>query len=252
MKQFITKHQQSVSGVLSGWDRILFRGSYRILCVASGMMKYLWHVSVLLKNFGDHAEAMTRTLLEASQEAAHRCQRPIIYLPSSAARKEDIARRLLRENPVDAGLVCVLKCVEPCMSYEIYRNRAKKILELKPRMRKCKFIYHYWIDPRFGFMSARIQTWFPFSTQICVNGREWLSRRMDKIGLPYKRYENSFPWIDDRQWKGKTALLVSNKPRNWPWFQTVEPIGMIEIPFKQHMKRTIYFARGIGYQPVAR
>ncbi len=67
-----------------------------------------------------------------------------------------------------------------------------------------------------------------------------------------KQGARRFPWIDDRQWKGKTALLVSNKPRAWPWFQTVEPIGKIEIPFKQHMKRTIYFNLGIGYQPVDR
>ena len=72
-----------------------------------------------------------------------------------------------------------------------------------------------------------------------------------KLWLP-KKGALRFPWIDDRQWKGKTALLVSNKPRAWPWFQTVEPIGKIEIPFKQHMKRTIYFNRGIGYQPVDR
>jgi undecaprenyl-diphosphatase len=72
-----------------------------------------------------------------------------------------------------------------------------------------------------------------------------------KLWLP-KQGARRFPWIDDRRWQGKTALLVSNKPRAWPWFQTVEPLGKIEIPFKQHMKRTIYFNRGIGYQPVDR
>ena len=72
-----------------------------------------------------------------------------------------------------------------------------------------------------------------------------------KLWLP-KKGAQRFPWIDDRQWKDKTALLVSNKPRNWPWFQTVDPIGQIDIPFKKHLKRTIYFARGTGYQPVAR
>ncbi len=55
----------------------------------------------------------------------------------------------------------------------------------------------YWIDPRFGFMSARIQNWFPFSVQVCVNGREWLSRRMDDTGLQYERYDSGFPWIGD-------------------------------------------------------
>lgn len=216
MKQFITKHQQSVSGVLSGWDRILFRGSYRILCVASGMMKYLWHVGVLLKNFGDHAEAMTRTLLEASQEAARRCERPIVYLPSSAERKEDIARRLLRENPVAAGLVCVLKCVEPCMSYEIYRDRQNKKLELRVKRRKCLHLYHYILDPAFGLVSARIQTWFPFSIQICLNGRQWLARTMDAAGLSYRQHDNSFSWIED--FAEAQRLMDGLLKLNWPRF----------------------------------
>jgi hypothetical protein len=46
-------------------------------------------------------------------------------------------------------------------------------------------------------MSARIQTWFPFSIQVCMNGREWLARRMDEAGMDYQRYDNSFPWVDD-------------------------------------------------------
>jgi|ETNmetMinimDraft_15_1059895.scaffolds.fasta_scaffold11704_1 hypothetical protein len=216
MEQFITKHQESVSGVLSGWDRIVFRGTYRILCVASGMMKYLWHAGVLLKDFGDHAEAMTRTLLDASLEAARRHQRPIVYLSSSATRKEEVARDLLRDNPVEAGLVCVLKCVEPCMSYEIYRNRPRKKLELRVTRRKCLHLYHYFLDPAFGLIHARIQTWFPFSIQVCLNGRRWLARTMEGIGLSYRQHENSFSWIEDfhkAQWLMDGLLRV-----NWPRF----------------------------------
>lgn len=92
---------------------------------------------------------------------------------------------------------CVLTCVEPCKTYEIHRNREEKLLQLRLRLRKCKFLYHYWIDPQFGFMSARIQTWFPFSIQVCMNGREWLARRMDEAGMDYQRYDNSFPWVGD-------------------------------------------------------
>lgn len=216
MKQFITKHQECVSGVLSGWDRILFRGSYRILCVASGMMEYLWHIGVLLKNFGVHAEAMTRTLLEASQEAARQCERPNVYLQSSATRKEDVARRLLRENPVDAGLVCVLRCVEPCMSYEIYRDRQKKKLELRVKRRKCLHLYHYILDPAFGLINARIQTWFPFSVQVCLNGRQWLARTMDAAGLSYRQHENSFSWIED--FDKAQQLMDRLLDMNWPRF----------------------------------
>ena len=214
MNALIPKNAQHIRGELSGWDRIVFRGYMRVLCYANGMAGYLSRVGVLLKDFGKYAQAMTDRLIEASTAAAQEADRPVIYLPSPKIRKDEYARNIALEHGIQDGLICVLTAVEPCCGYEIYRNRAKKILELKPRMRKCKFIYHYWIDPRFGFMSARIQTWFPFSTQICVNGREWLSRRMDEIGLSYKRYENSFPWIDD--FAQAQTIMDRMLKINWP------------------------------------
>ena len=83
------------------------------------------------------------------------------------------------------------------MSYEIYRDRQAQKLDLRAVQRKCLHLYHYWIDPVFGFMHARIQTWFPFTIQVCLNGREFLARQMDQAGLAYQRHENGFSWIDD-------------------------------------------------------
>ncbi len=185
-----------------------------MLCFVDGMMGYLYRAGVLLKDFGEHAQAMTGRLIEASLAAAKEAGRPVEYLESPKTRKDEYARNIALDDDIQDGLICVLTCVEPCKTYEIYRNRDKKILELKPRMRKCKFLYHYWIDPRFGFMSARIQTWFPFSIQVCINGREWLSRRMDETGLQYDRYHNGFPWIDDFA-KAQTIMDRMHKI-NWP------------------------------------
>ena len=214
MDQFTSKQGDSVIGLLSGWDRIVFRGTYRILCVARGMMEYLWQTSVLLKQFGDHAEAMTRMLMNATVETAERLERPVRYLASSGTDKEAIAREILQQSPVESGLVCILKAVEPCMSYEIHRNRETKKLELRTKQRKCLYLYHYYLDPCFGLMNARIQTWFPFSVQVCLNGREWLARRMDKAGLSYERHDNSFPWIEDFR---KAQRLFGGLLRlNWP------------------------------------
>src|SRR6266446_3367387 len=64
-------------------------------------------------------------------------------------------------------------------------------------MRKCLFVYQYWIDPVFGFMSARLQTWFPFALYVYMNGRERLARQMDRVGLPYQRHDHCFSWIED-------------------------------------------------------
>lgn len=42
-------------------------------------------------------------------------------------------------------------------------------------MRQSLFVYHYWINSVFGFMSARLQTWFPFALNVYTNGRAWLA-----------------------------------------------------------------------------
>jgi hypothetical protein len=166
---------------------LVFRGTLRMLAFAGGMARYLSRMGILLKDFGDHAQAMTDRLVQASLKRAEAAGRPVRYLASPSVRKDDYARRIAQEDGIAEGLICVLTCVEPCRSFDIYRNRQEKRLELVARHRKCKFLYHYWIDRRFGFMSARVQSWFPFSLQVCMNGREWLARRMDEKGISYTR-----------------------------------------------------------------
>jgi hypothetical protein len=74
-----------------------------------------------------------------------------------------------------------------------FRDRESKHLRLEPRHRK----YHYQIHPVFRFMHARIQTWFPFAVQICLNGREWLARSMDAKRIGHVRRDNCFTWLNN-------------------------------------------------------
>lgn len=63
---------------------------------------------------------------------------------------------------------------------------------------------------------ARIQTWFPFSIQICVNGREWLARSMDAAGTGYVRRDNYFTWLED---PARAQQLMDEQLRTaWPEF----------------------------------
>jgi hypothetical protein len=170
VQQFLAKHAGDVTGTLSGFDRLVFRGTLRMLAHRGGMMHYLQAVRVLLKDFAGHAETLTRRLKDASEDLAKRTLRPILYLPSSAIDKADKAREIARADGIEQGLICILTAVEPCQSYEIVRDRNTKTIELEPRHRKCLHFYHYQVHPIFGFMHARIQTWFPFAIQICLNG----------------------------------------------------------------------------------
>jgi hypothetical protein len=221
MQEFIAKHRDQIVGTLSGFDRLVFRGTLRSIAYQEGMRRYLWANQVLLKDFGPHVEKVSQRLKEASLAEAVRLGRPVQYLASSQVDKEQIARDIARKEGITSGLVCVLTCVEPCWSYEIYRNRETKKLELQRRYRKCLFLYHYGFHPRLGWMNARIQTWFPFPIQICLNGREWLARQMDAAGIEYVRQDNCFPWIAD----GAKAQRLMDRQRKAPWPKLLDGIA---------------------------
>lgn len=46
-------------------------------------------------------------------------------------------------------------------------------------------------------MHARLATWLPFGIQVCLNGREYLARRMKHAGIGFEQPENCFLRIDD-------------------------------------------------------
>lgn len=214
MNSFIRRYAGSVRGVLSGFDRLVLRGSLRSMAFQLGIMGYLWREQVLLKDFAKHAEQTTALLKEGSLATANKLGREIRYLPSSQTSKEDVAREIARRDGITDGLICVLSCVEPCSSFEIFRNRDTYRLEIRPRLRKCLHLYHYYRHPTFGFMHARLQTWFPFNIQVCLNGREWLARQMDRAGLAYRQRDNSFTWLEDVD--KAQALMNQQSAAHWP------------------------------------
>lgn len=214
MQRFLQKHADKFTGVLSGFDRLVLRGTLRALSYIAGMKGFLWDRQILLKDFGDFAQAATERLKSATEEHAERLGRPVVYLTSAQTSKEEVALRVAERDGVTEGLVCVIKCVEPCVGFDIHRNAEIKKLELVMRDRKCLHYYHYAIDPVFGWMNVRIQTWLPFPVQICLNGREWLARQMDREGVSYRRADNCFLGIDD--FARAQALMDRQLRTNWP------------------------------------
>ena len=68
MREFLSKHAGAVIGTLSGFDRLLFRGSLLRLAHQAGVLVYLGLVRVLLKDFAKHAAALSEQLKAASEE----------------------------------------------------------------------------------------------------------------------------------------------------------------------------------------
>jgi hypothetical protein len=67
----------------------------------------------------------------------------------------DIARR----DGVREGLICVLSALERCKAFDVRGDHKTRRLQIVRRLRKCLHFYFYFLDPEFGFMRVRLQSW---------------------------------------------------------------------------------------------
>lgn len=78
---------------------------------------------------------MTKQLKKASLQPALDIGREISYLVYSQTCKEEVGLEIAQRDHLDQGLLGILTCVEPCLSYEIYMNRDSHKLEFQHRLR---------------------------------------------------------------------------------------------------------------------
>ena len=209
--KIIDKFKDKINGILTGFDRMIIKGHILQLFSDSGKRYFLSQERVLLKDFGEYAEKITKSLKENIESITQETGRPLIYLNSSRTSKEGTAQDVLKRDPIKEGLICVLSTLEMGASLEIKKNRETKKLELKNSQRKCLHYYFYYLDKEFGFMHVKLQSWFPFSIQVYVNGREYISKQLDKAGVRYQRYDNCFIQIDDIETAQKISDGLSGK-----------------------------------------
>jgi hypothetical protein len=202
MKHFLERHGASISNTISTFDRVIFKGHLNGFFPRGAFGRYLWQRGVLLRDAGKFFERETKRIRNHIEALAAEAGRPFEYLPGasthrSGSSKEALARRVAERDGVTEGLVCVFSVLEPCRSFAVVGNRKKHRLEIVRRRRKCLHFYLYLIDPEFGWMHVRIQSWAPYEIQVYVNGREWLVRQMDRAGIGYQRSENKIVAVDD-------------------------------------------------------
>src|SRR5271163_2065613 len=117
MCKFLQDHAKSVIGMLSGWDRLRLRGTFRSIAYPDALARFLSHTKRLFKGFGAFAEQSSRQVREATAAVAERAGRPCQYLSNPGVSKERIAREIAERDKVGEGLICSLSAVEPCWSF---------------------------------------------------------------------------------------------------------------------------------------
>jgi hypothetical protein len=210
MKEFLRKHEARIHGVLSCFDRMLFRG---YLPIMSG-----WSMAQFLKAHQTDRSSIKPFLLENAERVkahaialAKQHQRPFEYL-ASPIRKEDAARKLAERDGIEHGLVCVFSVLEPCRTFSLHFQQGGVFVQ--SARRKCLHLYFYFMDRDFGLIHVRVQSWFPLQIQVYLNGHEWLARKLAAHQIRYSKHDNVFLWIEDIPRAQRCADRFAKL--NWP------------------------------------
>jgi hypothetical protein len=223
MKSFLSRFGSLVLFVLTGFDRLRLAGESRLLNHGRGVQSYLWQRKILFKDFPAHAEHLTQWLRKDTEALAQEHAVPVRYLNSPDIDKEATALELAQQERQRRGRIALLACVESCSTYHLRKNE-RGLIEPRKEPGRCLHYYHYFQHERLGLCYVRIQSWFPFSVRIGLNGRQWLYRQLEQHGVDFQRKDNLLVTVKDPI--KAQALLDEQSRTDWPTLlqELVQPI----------------------------
>ncbi len=221
---FFVKFASSIIAVLGCHDRVIFKGHLPFGDEAN-VNRFIDHtLRIKRKDFLAFAEGKAERLVTHAKDLAARHGAPYVYL-QGRHRKEDLVQQQIRERRLSEGLVCVLCCQETCRTVKLRYGdgRPRLVFTCRPQ----RVLYFYSLDPQFGLRHVRVQTWFPFTTQVYVNGHDWLARQLHEAGVGFVQHDNAFTQLDD---PARAQSLADRFPRlGWVkildrWAREVNPL----------------------------
>ena len=238
MKKFLENYGKLINGILHGPDRIILNGHIKYLYHGNNFYYFLDQEKIKLKDFKQYVLHVTDSLKTHIKQIIEKENCYAEYLNTCKTSKEEIAQRILKENPDKKGLLCVLSVVEPCYTMTVKYNQTTKKLEKKKEFRKCLHYYFYYNDREFGLMHVRLQTWLPFTIQIYINGKEYLKKQLSKENIAFTSYDNSITSVSDLQ----RAQVLADKLVEKKWARVFDHFARrinsylprIEEIFDQH------------------
>ena len=195
---FLRKHAPSIRGVLSCFDRVIFRG-YLPLSYARGLEGFLAHQGVLLKDFKTFAPQMAERLKAHVRGLVEAAGAPFRHLPKKI-RMEDEARQLARARGQTEGIVCGFSQLETCATFRLQFAQGRP--RLQRDYRRCTVLYVFLLHAVLGLIHVKLETWFPVTMQVDTRNRptyalftsclEWCPRnRLGKTREPgWKSYKS--------------------------------------------------------------
>jgi hypothetical protein len=209
---FCVKHQEAIAGVLSCFDRVIFRG-YSQLSYPKGIEGWFWKQKVPLLNFKQYAPQIAERVKGHVKSTVLGAAAPFRHLMRKEPM-EELARGIAKEKGIREGIVCGFSQMETCRTYRFWYDKAAKRPRLLKDYRACPVVYVFLMHAMLGLIHVKIETWFPLTMQVYVNGHDCLAKKLDALGIKYTLHDNAFVAIDD--FRAAQACADRFVKQNWP------------------------------------
>ena len=191
---FSQYYAELLEGVYDCVDRIVLNAFFPLGQTGGGVRSWWRQLN------GDDAQLDDKHLREMAGTFSRRlhafCAKqgiPIIEA-SNGQRKHELAAPHMPKDPTFCGLFLVITGNAPAPIWEVKRNTAGQITEIRHR-KNWPYVKHYYfhlIDREWGHVTIRMCGYPPFGAQLILNGHEWVEREAQRKCLTAVKEGNCF------------------------------------------------------------
>ena len=191
---FSQYYAELLEGVYDCVDRIVLNAFFPLGQTGGGVRSWWRQLN------GDDAQLDDKHLREMAGTFSRRlhafCAKqgiPIIEA-SNGQRKHELAAPHMPKDPTFCGLFLVITGNAPAPIWEVKRNTAGQITEIRHR-KNWPYVKHYYfhlIDREWGHVTIRMCGYPPFGAQLILNGHEWVEREAQRTCLTAVKEGNCF------------------------------------------------------------
>jgi hypothetical protein len=195
---FTERHEESIIGILSCYDRVVVQGTLPDICHPQAMTNFFYLHGIRIFDFKKWASPYRDQIREHAEALAVHHGISIEFINKiDSFRKEDRIKEILKQRGLHTGLVHIFSAMETCTAFKPWHDKTSQKTFFKYDSGRCLHYYFYFIDDVFGLCYLRVPTWAPFRLQFYCNGHNYLAIQLAKKNIRFQQIENAFIYIDD-------------------------------------------------------
>jgi len=184
--------QHHVALEVEGIDRMYLNVYQPRLQVDRGVVSFFrFHRGQCVASSSLMAE-VTMTFLHEVESFVQEHRIPVVQF-AKKQRKDDVAAQVLADSDGKEGVLFLGKAQEKAGVFRTEKRTSpagKKYAWIVKSTAMVNQFYFYCLDEDFGPFFIKFCTYFPYNAKLCINGHEYLKRRLAKEGIAFEPLDN--------------------------------------------------------------